>query len=145
MPIDTQLTRKQKKRQRQRINRGERIKETKIIPITNVDENLSPTFRIPYIRLPVIINLDTSNPLSYNFGLPDGIIREIAIKTIVIEKKDPIENIEIRSFSKHCIICYDEFQEDDKLVVLKCGHTYHKNCITDFLDKKNKCAYCLQN
>ena len=45
-----------------------------------------------------------------------------------------------------CVICLDDFEKGDKLVVLPCGHEFHKDCIGPWLLKKsNLCPVCKQS
>lgn len=44
-----------------------------------------------------------------------------------------------------CSICIETYRENDLIFTLKCGHTYHKECISKWYDKKATCPYCVQN
>ena len=44
-----------------------------------------------------------------------------------------------------CSICIETYRENDQIFTLKCGHTYHKDCISKWYDKKPTCPYCVQN
>lgn len=43
-----------------------------------------------------------------------------------------------------CVICHDNFKEDDKVVVLPCNikHLYHSECIYAWIKKKPICPLC---
>lgn len=41
-----------------------------------------------------------------------------------------------------CVICLEEHNND--IILFKCGHYYHKNCITNWLDINNTCPICKQ-
>lgn len=41
-----------------------------------------------------------------------------------------------------CIICQDEYQENDKVGTLDCGHDYHADCLKPWLLVKNSCPIC---
>ena len=42
-----------------------------------------------------------------------------------------------------CVICFSEFEKGDKILELPvCGHIYHTQCLTPWLEKKNNCAIC---
>lgn len=44
---------------------------------------------------------------------------------------------------KECSICLDKLTLNDTLVLLKCGHIYHKNCIKEWLcNQSTKCCIC---
>ena len=44
-----------------------------------------------------------------------------------------------------CSICIDTYRDNDRIFTLNCGHTYHKECISKWYEKKNTCPYCIQN
>ena len=59
------------------------------------------------------------------------------------EKKcvSKIENI--TNCSICCSICMDNYNEDEKVVILKCKHYYHENCIENWLcNQKVTCPIC---
>ncbi|XP_058779570.1 E3 ubiquitin-protein ligase MBR1-like [Vicia villosa] len=41
-----------------------------------------------------------------------------------------------------CIICQEEFKNQEKIGVIKCEHEYHVDCITQWLLLKNSCPIC---
>jgi len=41
-----------------------------------------------------------------------------------------------------CSICLDEFDDEKKIIKLKCNHQFHEECINDWLKKKSSCPYC---
>jgi hypothetical protein len=44
---------------------------------------------------------------------------------------------------KECNICLEQITPNDKLVVLKCDHIYHKHCIKEWLcNQSTKCCVC---
>jgi len=43
-----------------------------------------------------------------------------------------------------CSVCSIAFN-DDKFILKKCGHIFHKKCIDDWLNKKNICPLCKEN
>ena len=47
----------------------------------------------------------------------------------------------IRKYSS-CIICFSDFNKNDKIKILKCGHIYHKECINEWFKKKELCPIC---
>ena len=43
----------------------------------------------------------------------------------------------------NCPICQNRFQDcKQKITELSCGHTFHTNCLFDWLDKKESCPIC---
>lgn len=43
-----------------------------------------------------------------------------------------------------CVICLDEYEPDDELRILRCGHHYHKECVDQWLIEKGSCCLCHQ-
>ena len=41
-----------------------------------------------------------------------------------------------------CCICLQEIKKGEKIIVLKCNHIYHRDCIEAWFNKKRKCPYC---
>ena len=41
-----------------------------------------------------------------------------------------------------CIICMEEFQKNEKVKLLPCGHIFHDNCIKEWLMKQKTCPFC---
>lgn len=47
------------------------------------------------------------------------------------------------SFNKTCTICFEEFQEGERIVILECQHGYHKKCIESwFREGSDQCPMC---
>ena len=42
----------------------------------------------------------------------------------------------------HCAICLGEYEENEKLVRLPCGHTYHEECINSWCTNHTRCPLC---
>lgn len=43
---------------------------------------------------------------------------------------------------KKCIICQEEYEADDEMGKLNCGHSFHIQCIKQWLSQKNSCPVC---
>ncbi|KAI8558527.1 hypothetical protein RHMOL_Rhmol04G0101500 [Rhododendron molle] len=41
-----------------------------------------------------------------------------------------------------CVICQVEYESRERIGTLECGHEYHANCITKWLQEKNVCPVC---
>jgi Ring finger domain len=42
----------------------------------------------------------------------------------------------------HCSICLGEYEENETLVQLPCGHDFHEECITSWTSNHTKCPLC---
>ncbi|XP_057952557.1 uncharacterized protein LOC131146788 [Malania oleifera] len=47
-----------------------------------------------------------------------------------------------REMKGKCSICQEEYEADDEIGKLDCGHGYHINCIKQWLLQKNSCPVC---
>ncbi|OAY23447.1 E3 ubiquitin ligase BIG BROTHER-related [Manihot esculenta] len=54
------------------------------------------------------------------------------------------EHTEKRNEIERCVICQVEYGggDDESLVVIPCGHAYHSECITNWLQIKKICPIC---
>lgn len=62
----------------------------------------------------------------------------------VIGRKS-ILNFNKKTYGEECPICleiFGELDDDTLLCSLKCGHSYHKKCVNDWLSKDNSCPNC---
>ncbi|KAL2508724.1 E3 ubiquitin-protein ligase [Forsythia ovata] len=41
-----------------------------------------------------------------------------------------------------CVVCQGEYEENERVGMLCCGHEYHLDCITTWLLQKNVCPIC---
>ena len=41
-----------------------------------------------------------------------------------------------------CLICHDNFEKNNRAIVLSCNHFFHKECIQQWFTKSNKCPLC---
>lgn len=70
-------------------------------------------------------------------------IQEFIYRFIGINKS--ILNFNKKTYGEECPICleiFGELDEDSLLCSLKCGHSYHKKCVKDWLSKDNSCPNC---
>tara|TARA_B100000123_G_C25724588_1_gene426256 strand:+ start:1265 stop:1639 length:375 start_codon:yes stop_codon:yes gene_type:complete len=41
-----------------------------------------------------------------------------------------------------CSICLEKYIKNDKLINLHCSHSFHKDCLNEWLKKNNTCPQC---
>lgn len=52
-------------------------------------------------------------------------------------------NLNVDAHEKQCTVCQDDYQDDDDVRILPCGHIFHKDCIDTWLLNYNyKCPVC---
>jgi len=60
-------------------------------------------------------------------------------------KKEEISKISFINKSSEldeCIICLEKMKLNEKLMILKCTHIYHHECLSLWLSKKSICPLC---
>ena len=108
-------------------------------------------------------NLQVPNCLLNNYESNDSIepvhniinIMEILIININSNQTDVITSLDNNEITKlntydleedltyNCAICMDNMKKTEKVIKLKCNHTFHYNCITQYLQEYNyKCPIC---
>ena len=57
-----------------------------------------------------------------------------------ILKQLPVNKIEdiskLNDENKRCVICLEDFQNNDKSIYLPCFHLFHEKCLTDWINVK---------
>ncbi|GLJ38613.1 hypothetical protein SUGI_0787280 [Cryptomeria japonica] len=74
-----------------------------------------------------------------NTGITEeSTLKCLKIRTYSSSKKlsDPDET------SQKCSICQEEYEDDEELGTLECGHDHHTECIKKWLLQKNECPIC---
>lgn len=46
--------------------------------------------------------------------------------------------------TEQCVICLENMEGNENILTLECSHTYHKECINDWLDRAQTCPMCRQ-
>ena len=47
--------------------------------------------------------------------------------------------------TEQCVICLENMDDKQTLLLLECTHIYHKECIDDWLNKSQTCPMCREN
>ena len=64
---------------------------------------------------------------------------EAAIDSISERKEEQ----NLSDLDKKCTYCLELYsQKPQNVLVLPCGHIYHKDCVADWIFKKNSCPIC---
>ena len=64
--------------------------------------------------------------------------------------QEQLDSLEVSTYPRNnnsnekCIICEFDFCYNDTLIILKCGHKFHKNCLINRLTARHssKCPIC---
>jgi len=80
------------------------------------------------------------NDNSYNESVEDYVNNKYKIKE---ENKIKIDELEIiDNICGDCSICLCNIEKKDKCKKMPCGHTFHSECITNWLNVELKCPIC---
>jgi len=60
---------------------------------------------------------------------------------VKIEKKHCKKN-GLKMEPPTCTVCCDNINVDSKGMFMPCGHVYHPDCLTPWLEKQNTCPVC---
>ncbi|XP_017243988.1 uncharacterized protein LOC108215889 isoform X1 [Daucus carota subsp. sativus] len=84
--------------------------------------------------------LDLGDRIGY---VSTGLREDEIIRSLRKTKLSPLDELssDIPTELK-CSICQEEYTADDEMGKLDCGHTYHIQCIQNWLVKKNACPIC---
>lgn len=100
------------------------------------------------------------NPNPFNFfqstnpfAILNQIMRNNFSDVKIVSTKDEISAMNVKKYgdiknenftkSRQCNICLEDYQDDEEILLLKCNHYYHKDCITNWISKEsNKCPIC---
>ncbi len=70
------------------------------------------------------------------------------VKNVI--NQEELDKLEVKEYSnvdkqkyKECMICLDDYKDEDKIRILKCEHGFHKDCVDKWLKDCNyKCPIC---
>lgn len=88
-----------------------------------------------------------------------SILSIVFVFVTILSEKDPIllpgaleKCLKIKyykisnKFCTHCVICMDDFDDDDLCRFLGCGHYFHIDCVDPWLEEKSsRCPLCSQH
>ena len=72
-------------------------------------------------------------------------IQQIIFSLITRNKNESILIFNKKNYEEECPICleiFEELEDDSLLCTLKCGHSYHKKCVNEWLSKDSTCPSC---
>ena len=72
---------------------------------------------------------DQSNPVDENLI---NMLPETKIKNVDKLPQD----------KRNCVICMEDFKENELIITIPCYHIFHKNCIGEWFKKDNTCPIC---
>ncbi|KAK6919654.1 Zinc finger, RING-type [Dillenia turbinata] len=71
-----------------------------------------------------------------NAGLSEEDITRLLMTRTYLSSSDNRQNSDI------CVICQAEYEDEETIGTLHCGHEFHANCIREWLRLKNTCPIC---
>ena len=88
----------------------------------------------------ILENLDTLPQLNQEITEKPYLERNETIKIQLNNKK---YNETPKKYTS-CVICSDEFKNEEYVSVLSCGHVFHPSCISEWGHYKSECPLCKQ-
>ena len=81
----------------------------------------------------------------FNLGNIDnaGPIKKDLLNKLPENKIDDINKL--NEENKKCLICLEEYVNNDNVIYLPCFHIFHKKCITQWIKKQANCPLCKIN
>ncbi|KAK1372014.1 putative A-agglutinin anchorage subunit-like [Heracleum sosnowskyi] len=84
--------------------------------------------------------LDLGDRIGY---VSTGLREDEIVRSLRKTKLSPLDELsEDIPTDRKCSICQEEYTADDEMGKLECGHSYHMQCIKNWLVKKNACPIC---
>ena len=80
----------------------------------------------------------TNRPLSAHAGV--GRRSVVVLKTQRYQMED--NGVDAFAESEQCAICLSDFEAGDRVGDLRCGHTFHVDCLKTWIQRKNYCPLC---
>ncbi|MCE0482504.1 hypothetical protein HAX54_041315, partial [Datura stramonium] len=71
----------------------------------------------------------------------DDVLKYLKIRTHDAPAKDGGDTNKVES-GKICAICQSEFEHEENIGTLQCGHEYHVDCVKKWLLNKKDCPMC---
>uniref|UniRef100_A0A0C9RRT7 RING-type E3 ubiquitin transferase n=1 Tax=Wollemia nobilis TaxID=56998 RepID=A0A0C9RRT7_9CONI len=75
-------------------------------------------------------------------GLTEETVSKCLKKSIYLSCKESDEPAKKQPEDEICSICREEYQDNEELGILDCGHIHHSDCIKKWLLLKNICPIC---
>lgn len=80
------------------------------------------------------------NNINSNYDLEK--IIDLSIKDYIDKNSNKISYTNLKDKDDECIICYENFDENNEILIFKCKHYFHRECIIKWLKKNNNCPIC---
>ena len=58
----------------------------------------------------------------------------------LVENRREVRNEKL--FEEGCVICLERYKKNDKIIVLKCNHIFHDECIEEWFISRLSCPLC---
>ena len=102
---------------------------------------------MPGILVPIVIVIGcgvcSSKPVSNLFKVIKNKSKEcFTILSNKIQINKFIKKTYKTNCEEDCIICFDNYLENNKCSELYCGHKFHKDCLLQWMNERKTCPLC---
>ncbi|KAL3502706.1 hypothetical protein ACH5RR_037155 [Cinchona calisaya] len=118
--------------------------ETAVADQNQPVESLSNDLIMPIIFYPeeetALIDLDQQGKNWWDDGWEESTLEELNTTKYetTVKAAEQVGDEEADT----CVVCLGEFENQETLATLECGHEYHANCIKRWLNRQNVCPLC---
>ena len=107
----------------------------------NLTTNLNNIINDDYSNMPDLISMyniiDYNNDFNYIYNDVKIVLNDEQFENLEKVKYEDINEI------NECLICIENFEENNEITKIKCNHIFHKECIKKWLcNESNKCPIC---
>ena len=101
-----------------------------------------PGLIFPIIIIATVATI-TSPPSCKFYGRVIGKVQKgLSRLSIKLKHKKFIKKTRRTKQEEDCIICMDDYLENNKCSELHCGHKFHKTCILKWMNERKTCPLC---
>jgi hypothetical protein len=118
--------------------------------------NMNPMMPMNNMNYPNIMNnipMVMPMPMMNNFGfqyMPMGMPMQFPININRLDQNilNSLPETEVKDASKldsdnkNCVICLEDFKDNDLIICLPCIHVFHSDCIKSWFNNHNSCPTC---
>jgi hypothetical protein len=68
--------------------------------------------------------------------------RYLEKKNVKIDGKNVVKYEDVKTELTECVICKEDFEKEDSVIMLKCSHVFHESCLEEAIKYLARCPMC---